>query len=268
MAILRSPIINKLPTKRKDAAHGVQTKYQNSKKKSSIRPLRGPAIVCSSVEDWLQPECRDYNALYVRRHHTGYDLPTWQHQIDKVAESGAFGEEQALDEEIQISLGLVSEEHLAAELIKKARRIVGLATGAGLPRELGLLIQEDFVRIGMTLARLVPTAKMKLKLDIMGENACHRWHQDHYIGRAVVTYNLCGTDYIDSKHVDFWELLNCGNKDCILLDPSQVQTASVGDILFMKGTTFPSEPNGGVIIQEMNRSFSWCDAIRKHEEGR
>jgi len=29
----------------------------------------------------------------------------------------------------------------------------------------------------------------------MGEHTCQRWHRDHYCGRAIITYNLCGTEY-------------------------------------------------------------------------
>merc|ERR1711988_809551 len=27
----------------------------------------GPALVCADVADWLRPECRDYNSMYVPR---------------------------------------------------------------------------------------------------------------------------------------------------------------------------------------------------------
>lgn len=33
------------------------------------------------------------------------------------------------------------------------------------------------------------------KLELMGEHTCQRWHRDHYCGRAIITYNLCGTEY-------------------------------------------------------------------------
>ena len=33
------------------------------------------------------------------------------------------------------------------------------------------------------------------KLELMGEDVCQRWHRDFYCGRAIITYNLRGTEY-------------------------------------------------------------------------
>ena len=33
------------------------------------------------------------------------------------------------------------------------------------------------------------------KLELMGEDTCERWHRDFYCGRAIITYNLRGTEY-------------------------------------------------------------------------
>jgi len=159
-----------------------------------------------------------------------------------LAESGVLGHELTIEEEIHRGQG--SEQHLEVELTQKARRLVAVVTNAGLPKKMGNILQEDFRRIGMVLAKLVPSAKMVLRLDLMGENGCKRWHQDQYTGRAVVSYNCCATEFVDHKHVNFWEMKNCGNNDHIIRDISQICTADVGDILFMKGTTFPSVQSG------------------------
>merc|ERR1711988_1644085 len=103
---------------------------------------------------------------------------------------------------------------------------------------------NDFKHIGLVVAKLVPTANMVIKLDIMGDNSCARWHRDNYVGRAVVSYNSCGTEFVDHQNVDFWELENCGNNLHIIRDSSQICAASVGSILFMKGTRYPSGENG------------------------
>merc|ERR1711879_392636 len=140
--------------------------------------------------------------------------------------------------------GWGSQQRLESDLTQKAKRLAGLATSSGLPKEVGLQIEEDFKRIGMVMAQMAQGKTMLLKLDIMGMTGCSRWHQDKYTARAVVSYNLCGTDYVDHNNVDFWELRNCGNNECILHDSSQVFSAGVGDILFMKGSMFPTAVNG------------------------
>merc|ERR1712107_858794 len=91
---------------------------------------------------------------------------------------------------------------------------------------------------------MAPTETIVIKLDIMGENCCARWHQDSYTGRAIVSYNCIGTEYAPDANVDFWELENCGNNKCIIKDPSNTFFAGIGDFLFMKGKTFPSIDGG------------------------
>merc|ERR1712232_618803 len=66
--------------------------------------------------------------------------------------------------------------------------------------------------------------------ELMGENVCGKWHQDNYVGRAIVTYNGLGTMYVRNSNV--------------IRDPSKVFSANEGDILFMKGKMFPGAVKG------------------------
>ena len=65
------------------------------------------------------------------------------------------------------------------------------------------------------------------------------------MGRAIVSYTgEVGTEYTDDGNVDFWELKNCGNNAHIIRDASHVRNVGVGDILFMKGTKWPTGASG------------------------
>lgn len=206
----------------------------NSKKHAE--PMQATVLVCDTLEDWLRPECGSYRALSVPRAQAWDDM---QFHIDRIAKSGAFnGNEQSIQEDVLVS----RTGHM--DLAEKAQRLVDRATRAGLPVELGVVLQKDYEQIGAVMAKMVPNAQMKIKLDIMGESGCPRWHRDNYIARTVVSYNSCGTEYIDHKHVDFWELENCGNNDCIIQDKSKICSANLGEFFFMKGQKFPSEANG------------------------
>merc|ERR1712113_1074308 len=78
----------------------------------------------------------------------------------------------------------------------------------------------------------------------MGANACSKWHRDNYIGRAVITYNGSGTEFVDHSNVN-WEVMeNRGADDQRIRDKSKILSSSVGDIPFMKGLVFPDTPNG------------------------
>jgi len=199
-----------------------------------------PALICKDLNDWLLPEGRAYQGLLIQR---PQDAVEFQQHVDNLAESEAFRTDMSVEEHIQFPQG-VSKQCLAVDLPEKARRLAELAVQHGLPEELGKKIQDDFQQIGMVLAELAPAArKMCLKLDIMGEASCSRWHRDHYVGRAIVTYNSCGTQYVANQNVNF-NHLDCGACDDLIRDESQIFNAGVGDILFMKGTDFPCTPNG------------------------
>jgi len=201
-------------------------------RREAVAHAMGPSLICKDLSDWLLPDGRAYQALLVRR---PQNPDAFQQHVDSLAVSGA--------EHMELSQGM-SKARFALDLPERARRLAALAVQHGLPEDLGSRIQEDFHQIGMVLAELVPAAsKMSLKLEIMGENTCSRWHRDNYVGRAIVTYNACGTQYVADDNVNFQHLHHRGCAD-LIRDESQIFSADVGDILFMKGRVYPGMPNG------------------------
>merc|ERR1740121_1284600 len=93
---------------------------------------------------------------------------------------------------------------------------------------------------------LCPSAQtIDVKLEVFGENSCARWHQDHYVARAIVSYTgTVGTEYTNDANVDFWELKNCGNNACVIRDVHQIFAVDVGDFLCIKGTKYPTGASG------------------------
>ena len=108
---------------------------------------------------------------------------------------------------------------------------------------------------------MIPEARQfELKLEVFGENLCSRWHEDHFVGRAITSYTgTVGTEWARDSNVNHWELRHCGNNDCIILDKDAVETIGVGDILFIKGTKFPRGATGLVHKSPQKRY---------HEDGR
>jgi hypothetical protein len=199
-------------------------------------------LICEDIDNFLRQDCDAYPAMYVPRNQEWADL---QDFVDALAGSDAFDAfggsvMHEMKEEIQTLQQLGSEQLFTADVTEKAQRLVKRATASGLPADIGDFIVEDFKQIASVLTKLVPTAGMIIKLEVMGANGCSRWHRDNYIGRAIVTYNGRGTEYVDHEDVDFWELENCGNNQCILRAGSEVHSTSVGGILFMKGKSYPS----------------------------
>jgi len=195
-----------------------------------------PAVlVASSLEDWLRPEGMTYQGLLFPRPAT---WPAYQKEIDMAI--GRFGPEAQVEKRILRSSDPDANYELdfqqaAGELLSRVK----------LPEELSKLLQLDAGRMGSTVARLCHWSNVfQLKLELMGEHTCQRWHRDHYCGRAIITYNLCGTEYTSEENVDNWELENCGNNDCIIRDTSKIRQISVGDMLFIKGRGFPQGAKG------------------------
>merc|ERR1712039_389600 len=116
------------------------------------------------------------------------------------------------------------------------------AISEGLPAELGKLVREDAQGLGILSYRMVPQAQeIIFKLELFGGNVCSRWHEDRYVCRSIVSYNCSATEYTANSNVDFHELYYCGNNDCIIRDKAEIQGASVGDLLMIKGSKFPGK---------------------------
>jgi len=198
-------------------------------------------LECGHVQDWLEQRCDQYPSLSVPRPLLqGEEL---QQHVDRMASECAFGRNESLQEEVEVAETL--QHRLAAVLSERARRLVSRATSAGLPSHLGQQIQTDAEEVGAVLATMFPdTEKLILKLELIGENCCMRWHQDYYIARAIVSYNGCGTEYAQHDNVNFWELEHCGNNDHIVHDTSKVFSAKPFDMFLMKGKLFPGAVNG------------------------
>jgi len=114
-----------------------------------------------------------------------------------------------------------------------------------LPKDLIATVKTDADLLGKTVAAVCSWSKtFLLKLELMGEYTCPRWHRDNYCGRGIITYNLSGTQYLPEEYVDVWELEHCGNNDCIVKDPSKVCQINVGDMFFMKGMGYPTGVKG------------------------
>jgi len=173
---------------------------------------------------------------------------TWDIQgiADRLHCAGVFGEDNCLQADIQVGAARADgDAPLDAALRASAAQLLGQLAGFGLPAGFAEQVRRDAREVGVAVAGLVPTAdKLILKLELMRENVCTRWHQDYYVARAIVSYNCSGTEYIHDDHVDFWELKNCGNNACVVQDRTQVCQAGVGDMLFMKGKLFPGAVNG------------------------
>jgi hypothetical protein len=208
-----------------------------------------PLFVADSLDAWNQPESSQYNGFLLTRPElcTQWDI---QADIDECANAGRFGDRLAKEVTYEDPQELLQSLQSASDEI---------AAKASLPKGISQQIQDDICAIGSIVGQICPNQKrLQVRLEIMGEGICSRWHRDRYVGRAIVTYNSHATQYTADKNVDFWELENCGNNKCIIRDTGEIQNVGVGDVLFIKGSQFPNST--GLVHKSPE--------IKYHEDGR
>ena len=210
-----------------------------------------PALyVADTLDGWQAPEALAHKGLLVPRPHLAEAFDALSEDID-AAHSQHFGDGQAL--------GARVPNHDDAALSAAVERLLAKAA---LPAALSERIHEDACEIARAVGALCDqSAALELKLEVFGHNVCQRWHMDHFVGRAIVSYTgATGTMYTRDANVDFWELQHCGNNDCIIKDVALIENVGVGDILFIKGAAYSKSGATGLVHKSPEKRF--------HEDGR
>eukprot|EP00933_Yihiella_yeosuensis_P031650 TRINITY_DN2521_c0_g1_i5.p1 TRINITY_DN2521_c0_g1~~TRINITY_DN2521_c0_g1_i5.p1 ORF type:complete len:317 (-),score=37.42 TRINITY_DN2521_c0_g1_i5:679-1569(-) len=220
------------------------TPQEHGSKHDSKDSSEKALYVTNSLEGWLNNENVNYEGMLLKRSPTWGDHQEW---IDRVSAGGVvFGGEQTIQTRDDVWNG--RREDLIPRLQEAGKELLQIAQerGGAFPEALGAQIMKDIVDIGTVVGALTSEfPSMQVKLEVQGHNVCERWHQDHYVSRAIVTYTgMGGTMYTDISNVDMWELENCGKNECVIHDKSKICSANVGDILFMKGKKYPKGKQG------------------------
>ena len=206
-----------------------------------------------SVDDWTKPESLAHNGLLVKRPFNDM-FEEYANDID--AAKPRFGHEGELSKKVEVA-GSVSET-----LARLREAVSDLLAVADFPPPLQEQIAKDAELMGRALTSMCPTAHaLDIKMEIFGENTCARWHQDHFVARAICTYlGHSGTVYTHDSNVDFWELVNCGSNACVIRNPDEVESVAVGDLLLIKGTQFAGAYGGAQgLVHKSPERFYWPD---------
>ena len=119
---------------------------------------------------------------------------------------------------------------------------------ASLPEPFRVDVRQDAEEIGRMMANLCrPNKKywLWLKLEIVGKQRCSRWHQDNYIGRAIVTYVGSGTWLADDVDVRFSEFMATRGMSFEQSDPrivpefEKIHRTPTNSVVLMKGNQWP-----------------------------
>ena len=116
----------------------------------------------------------------------------------------------------------------------------------GVPGVFRDAVKQDAEALATLIMSLCPRVPwLTLSTEIVGTNSCSRWHQDNYVGRAIITYTGPGTWAVDDKSVCFDQI------DCTLNLPTDVSNRAVvprsesihraptNSVLLIKGKHWP-----------------------------
>lgn len=170
----------------------------------------GVALV-DSPEDLhaiLQPECAA--ALWRRQ-----PLPAFQNWIAGVRPD-------ALPQ-----ARVILRPHLVAEAVS------AICNGAGLAVQhmVGVLV-DDISALAAVFAEITNAPYLRLRLDVVSNNACKKFHIDALTLRLICTYRGTGTQYGISENG---------------AAPDPVFTAPTGAPIVLRGTEFPGDPKSGLL---------------------
>jgi hypothetical protein len=133
---------------------------------------------------------------------------------------------------------------------------------AGLPEALRGALRSDAEELSTTLLTLCPAAScLTLHIDIIGVNACQRWHEDNYIGRTVVTYSGPGTWMVDDASVRYDQFAATQGEPTHVSDPrivpsfESIHCAPANAIALIKGKQWPGIAGSGLIHKSPNVEF-------------
>jgi hypothetical protein len=91
---------------------------------------------------------------------------------------------------------------------------------------------EDIAELGSSFAKVMKAPYLRLRLDTITTNACHRFHVDALSARLICTYRGTGTQYGGS--VDGAE-------------PEVIHTVPTGTPIVLRGSLWPETPASGIL---------------------
>jgi hypothetical protein len=111
---------------------------------------------------------------------------------------------------------------------------------------------QDMARWISALTELIPDARIVGSLSLTRSDDCRKYHVDWVGLRLIVTYVGPGTEWVPDHAVHRpalaapWRSLTAINR-AIVPDPTQVLRARAGDVLLLKGESYPGNSGRGAV---------------------
>ncbi|ODR99091.1 hypothetical protein AUC68_07355 [Methyloceanibacter methanicus] len=96
----------------------------------------------------------------------------------------------------------------------------------------GSLLAGDIGILARLFARIMKTDKVTLRLDVLHDNACRKFHLDHVPARLLCTYRGRGTEYGRSHAGE---------------DPREIRRLPTGAVGLFRGRLWPGPEHSGIV---------------------
>ena len=240
---------------------------QESIQKDSMREEHALCVKrCSGYEEWTPAAASTSSGLLINRDLRVADFPGIQQRVEGLAEKLHIGEDTLIGARIPIVIdhhSQVSPTDARVENLEKQFHLAESESQArvakmevevmdhfhktlveNFPPSLVDIVMGDISCICNAMKRLVEGQSSKanglqIKIELIGANACKKWHHDNFAGRSIVTYcGIHGTTFVTSPSMHLEQVRNIAARGQVV--PS-AQSASIGDILFIKGAKYGSK---------------------------
>ncbi|MFK7784932.1 MAG: DUF1826 domain-containing protein [Crocinitomicaceae bacterium] len=84
-------------------------------------------------------------------------------------------------------------------------------------------------------------SSFKLMLATVTSDMCRKFHTDINDLRLLCTYSGPGTLWLEEDNIDRKALNSFKEDELVVIDQSQIQQANTGDVVILKGATYPKE---------------------------
>jgi len=103
------------------------------------------------------------------------------------------------------------------------------------------LVTKDIKEILFQFTDITGLQNVRLKLAIIDNNMCRKFHTDINDLRLLCTYRGSGTLWLSDDNVNRNALLGSSNNDSIVMDENKVKQANTGSVILLKGALYPHE---------------------------
>lgn len=130
------------------------------------------------------------------------------------------------------------------------------AHDAGLGTQASTLFCRDVHRLATAFSAALDRTDLSVRLDVISTDKCRRFHADYKHVRLLCTYVGPGTEWVEERDLDREALRHRDAQDGstfehtngrIVPDPLAIHRATPGDVLLLKGESYPGNRGRGAV---------------------